>query len=424
MNDVINFIKKDIYLDFDKFINKFNNFCVWLSWWPDSMFLLYLLISYFELRWFDKSRLKIFHYNHWYREESKVEEEILKNKFANYNLIVWYYNWSNFDENSLRKSRYDFFKKNMNDNDLLFLWHNLTDRIETTFLNMLRWCDLSWFLNMKKNVFVNWINIYRPLLSISKLEIEEMCKLNKIEFFVDKSNCNNKLSLRNYVRNEILSKLYSISNKSDDVILFQRSFENIYNSLDLNEYNNFSLLEINDVLLPSFLMSDDIYFKKISCDIKDVDDLVKLIKYYWIYKNITRPLLFEFFSFIKNSSTWYKSLWWLYFIKSYSDLYIFYKKNKNYNIISNLTLNYFDCNYIKITKTWEYNFFWYNIIVNNNDYLWTVLRFPKKWDYYKNKTLNQHFKKNKVPYFLRKIVPVFEKNLKIIWILDWKNLLK
>jgi tRNA(Ile)-lysidine synthase len=97
--------------------------------------------------------------------------------------------------------------------------------------------------------FYGWI--LRPLLDIEKKEILEYLDKNKLKYFIDSSNLENKYS-RNYLRNEIIPRFSKINSKFKKNISKTISyFEDLKNYIDeevkgfLWENNNFVILEFN-----------------------------------------------------------------------------------------------------------------------------------------------------------------------------------
>ncbi len=403
MKDV-NQIFNKVYDFLDSIIFEDTNVYLWVSWWPDSMFLFYIIDKFFEKRSLDKKNIYILHYNHNFRKESAYEKETLEEYFYNYNFIVWEYLWNNYDESSLRKARYDFFKSKIEKNWILFLWHNLTDRIETSILNMLRGCDINWFLNMKKLSENNNIIIARPLLSIEKSKITELCDILSIKYFLDKTNDDSSVSNRNFIRNNIIKELSSLSNKSSTWYdMFFSSFDNIYSKIEESYLDKSNLFKIiRSVSLPDFVEYDFLY--EIDIDLSSSESIVALLKEYWAYKNVTKRQILELYNFFSNSYSWYKYLSWFYLFKAHSKFYIARWKDRFWD------LNSFE--FTSINKTWEYDFFGYYVFVDKEFIGWK-LRFPQSWDYYNSKTLNTYFKKNNIPFFVRNFVPVIEYNWEI-----------
>ena len=110
----------------------------------------------------------------------------------------------NPSENYLRDIRYDFFKKIREENnfDLVAVAHNLDDQVETFLMRVIRGAGLQGLASMKyKNG-----RIIRPLLSVSRNEIEKYLKEKKLKFRIDKTNLESKYS-RNKIRNKLIPYL-------------------------------------------------------------------------------------------------------------------------------------------------------------------------------------------------------------------------
>lgn len=280
---------------------------IWVSWWPDSMFLAFLLANFL---W--KENLIIAHFNHKFRKESDYEEKKLKEIFKDYTFVSWSYSWNNFSENILRKYRYDFFKEVWWGKYYLALWHNLTDRIETSFLSLARWWGLKGFLNMKK--LDKNKKIIRPLLDIPKSEITQKCDLFWIPYFIDKTNLNDKISKRNFIRNHILPLFEKINYQ------FYYSFRNLYYQIewllpDLDIWNYLIKLDDNFYLLKGFSKKNLKSF------------LREILDYFWEIDFRSR-FLDELESYILYSKWWwYKKIWRIFFLKKKWKIFIWVWEN-------------------------------------------------------------------------------------------------
>jgi tRNA(Ile)-lysidine synthase len=124
----------------------------------------------------------------------------------------------------------------------LVFGHNLTDRIESTFLNLLRGANLNGFLAMQVQEDHHLLSglsaeigtkVLRPLLEITKDEITNICERNKIPFITDPTNKDTTTSLRNKLRNKVLPELYKLANKQTKTTnSFIESMKNIYRQLE------------------------------------------------------------------------------------------------------------------------------------------------------------------------------------------------
>ena len=280
-------------------MNKEKKIIVWVSWWPDSMYLSYLLEKKF---W--KEKLLIANFNHKFRKESDNEEKFLKEYFQKkwISFISDFYKWKDFREDTLRKARYDFFKKVWWWKYYLALWHNLTDRIETSFINLWRWAWLKWFLNMK--IKDEKRKIYRPLLNLEKSYIQKKCDEQNIPYFIDKSNFDSNISKRNLVRNYIFPLLNKLWNN------FFQNFANLYTQIEdiipkIYIKDNINQIEKNIYILNYPKENKEFFIRE-------------LLEYFWIY-DFRSNVIKEIIDYIENAKWWW--------FKKYWKLYIFKKKN-------------------------------------------------------------------------------------------------
>ncbi len=283
-------------------IDKEKKIIVWVSWWPDSMYL----VDFLEKKYW-KEKLIIAHFNHNFRKESIKEEKYLKDFFLKkwINFISSSYNWNDFRENTLRKQRYNFFKKLWWWEYYLVLWHNLTDRIETSFINLWRWSWLKWFLNMKK--LDKKRKIYRPLLDIEKSTIQKECDKNNIPYFIDQSNFDSNISKRNLVRNDVFPLLEKLWNN------FYKNFANLYTQIE----NIIPNIDIRNNLTQ---IKENIYILNFPKENKHLF-IRELLEYFNIY-DFRSNVIKEIIDYIENSKWWW--------FKKYWNLYIFKKKNVIY----------------------------------------------------------------------------------------------
>lgn len=389
----------EIYKKLDEYIKIDTKLYLGVSWWSDSMLLFFVIKEYFLFKNYNLNNIFILHYNHNFREESIHEENNLKNFFEWYNFITETYSWNDFRENILRETRYNFYLKHIDGDGLLLLWHNLTDRIETTFMNMMRGSNINGIINMgfftESFIWSKKIKIIRPLINIPKDIINSICDLNSILYFIDKTNFDVSFSKRNLIRNEIISMIAANSNTDSRLgNKFFQSFLNLYEIMEsLNKNKFYEFTEIN-----SSIYWESEFSYSYNWDIEDINSLVELLKSIWIYSNIYTNTLLELMKFVSNSKSWFKyfnevyifkSHWILYFIKAPIN---FYKKNIEQQI--------------KITKLWLYKIWDFEIEIVDEKLIWLVIRFPKLNDIYKSKTLNKYFINNKIPIFWRNFVPI------------------
>ena len=284
---------------------------VGLSWGPDSM-----LLTYFLAKSFWKENLILAHFNHKFRKESDLEEEKLKKIFSNRNLQIGHYKWSNFSEKNLRIARYNFFKTVGWWKYYLVLGHNLTDRIETSFLNLIRWWGLDWFLNMRQ--IDHNKKILRPLLNLSKLEILEKCEALAIPYFVDKTNFDTRISVRNLIRKKIISFLENYS------FNLYYSFKKLYSQLEeLYPYFN----------IPAYLEKIEKSLYLLHFPSKHLRFFVKQLLDYFNVRDLRQGVITELINYIQNAKWWgFKQYGCLKFYKKKWKIYLEIWQNCKKNI--------------------------------------------------------------------------------------------
>ena len=146
-------------------------------------------------------------------EESDADEDFVKELAKNHQLKI---HVKQFDtlayaaENKIstqmaaRDLRYAWFGKLLIKSSAKYLAiaHHANDDVETFFINLVRGSGLKGFLGIKEKNNV----IVRPLLSVSRLEIEQYLKDRDLVFREDSSNASVKY-LRNKIRHELMPLL-------------------------------------------------------------------------------------------------------------------------------------------------------------------------------------------------------------------------
>ena len=176
----------------------------------DSMVLLHLLVdlkSQFELQ------IAVCHVDHMLRPESKTEQEFVSEicqvqeiDFYPCEVDVRSYQKKNklSIEMAAHECRYHQLIQIADkiEANYIVTAHHFDDQIETIFQRLGFGTGIEGIQGLagRNNRFL------KPLLELSKTEIEKYAQLNKINFFVDSSNQDNTIS-RNFWRNEILPKI-------------------------------------------------------------------------------------------------------------------------------------------------------------------------------------------------------------------------
>lgn len=392
------------------FVDK--KFLVAVSGWPDSMLSCIVLYQFFLEKKLNFDNLFFVHCNHKTRNETDDEEKFIRWFFAGFNLDICVYSGVEKTENSLRERRYEEFNRIIKNNkiDYLVTGHNLTDRIESTFMNMCRGAWLNGFLSMKyldQNNLIDWAKIVRPLLGLSKKTVEKLCFDLEIPFVVDNSNFDQKTSFRNKIRLSILPQLAEISNKNDGVSCsFFDSMKQVYVDIESKTWKldvwKFIEIEKSPYRNADFAFLWDIPFWFI-----DENVLLYVFRKFNAYLDVTKKTLDDFLQFFHEAEQWYKYVNWAYFFISNGKIYIikgkqnFWEKCIEKEII--------------IDKMWDVDI-WKNVVkIDSKEFIWKTLRYPKFWDKKWSKSWWKYCINNKIPIFWRNFVPV---------IVDWNEILK
>ncbi len=105
-----------------------------------------------------------------------------------------------------RNLRYEFFSSLCSENDLIATAHNLDDNAETVLFNLVRGTGIDGLCGIPS---VRG-NVVRPILDMSRDEIEKYCELHGLAFVTDESNFENDYS-RNKLRNIVFPVLKELN---------------------------------------------------------------------------------------------------------------------------------------------------------------------------------------------------------------------
>lgn len=323
--------KEKIFLQIDAFCStcvvvQNDQWYVAVSWWPDSIVLLYVLCAYIvdttDVTSFLDIPLTVLTYDHAQRHDSAYEiacvYELCRKLWLSCVSATYIWDWHT--ERALRDARYDFFssayKRSVLWRSFLFLWHHLDDRIETSFLHMMRWSWVDWFLNMWLVSNYNNVSLsndayrVRPLLSSSKKELLEIGDSNWLYYFLDASNTDVSVSQRNAIR-WILQKTVSWGSQDADASgsmygysRLQDSFLWLYESLEVMRKNVLPVV-YTDLRCFGDDIAHTVHFSDIVCPYQ----FCCVLRYLWVWKNLSSSMIYEFTNFLQWVS-WSKYIWW------------------------------------------------------------------------------------------------------------------
>jgi len=191
-------------------IEKNERVLVGVSGGPDSLALLHVLLSL-------EYDVCVAHVNHGLRETADSDEEFIK-KFCDAKNIPCFVKKIQLKEllaqdeklkgmsteEAGREARYQFFHEVAKENQChkIATAHNNNDNVETVLMNMMRGSGLSGL----KGIEPQRENIIRPLIEVTRKEIESYCNENHLEPRIDETN-EETIYTRNKVRLELIPYL-------------------------------------------------------------------------------------------------------------------------------------------------------------------------------------------------------------------------
>lgn len=208
-----------------KAINEFNmikeneNVIVCTSGGADSMALLHFLHTNCKEM---KIGIIVAHVNHLLRGESSDRDESFVKSFCEREGIKFYIKRIDIRKESEnmnigleecgRKKRYEFFKELSDKYQAkIATAHTLSDNIETILFNLSRGTGLNGICGIP----AVRDNIIRPLIFVSREEIERYCERNGIEFVTDSTNFSDDYN-RNKIRLNVIPVLKKINPKLEE----------------------------------------------------------------------------------------------------------------------------------------------------------------------------------------------------------------
>lgn len=200
--------KIEEYCEKNHLIGKGDGIVVGVSGGADSVFLLYVLV---QLRKNWNLKLQAVHVNHGIRGEEAMRDQRYSQQITS-NLdvpcMVFCENipkraaeWKMTEEEAGRKYRYECFEKVRNDLGYtsIAVAHHEDDQAETILFQMLRGSSLRGLGGMRSKRD----NIIRPLLDVTRNEIEESLSAANIAYCNDSTNLEDEYA-RNLIRHHVI----------------------------------------------------------------------------------------------------------------------------------------------------------------------------------------------------------------------------
>lgn len=201
-------------------------------------------------------------------------------------------------EEIAREERYNFFSKQAKKYKInkIATAHTQDDNIETILMHFLRGTGI----NGLQGIPIIRDNIIRPLLEISRKEILEFLKKNKIKFQIDSTNFKN-IYFRNKIRNNLLPFLRKEYNSNIDHILLNTSSiikeENKYLDKIIQQKYKKIIIKTSPtkiILNLNEFLKNDIFIQK-----RIIINCFKNLKFKGIYYQHLENII----SFLKNKKT-------------------------------------------------------------------------------------------------------------------------
>lgn len=250
----------------NKMIDYNDKIVIGVSGGADSMCLLHFLISIKDEY---SLNITVAHINHNLRGAEAMRDQKLVEQFCKENKIKCKILSADIKricaetkescEECGRRIRYEFFNELCTENSKIATAHTLSDFAETMIFNIARGTGLKGLQSIPKIRG----NIIRPLIDITRTQVEEYCKTNNINYIVDSSNLENDYN-RNKIRNIVVPVLKEINPSFEnsvarlsiiaegylsavtpvaDNLLESSKVKNGYNCAMLNKCDNYAILK-------------------------------------------------------------------------------------------------------------------------------------------------------------------------------------
>lgn len=206
--------KVEAYINRYRLLAPGDRVLVAVSGGPDSLALLHLLRS---LAPRFKVKLAVAHLDHRFRPEA-LKEALAVGRLAGHWGLPFFgasldvpclrRRWGVSSQEAARKARYRFLLSSAGSwgAGKIALGHQLDDQVETVLLNFLRGTGVDGLCGMVPERRLGKCILIRPLLGVSRKEIEEYCRDHRLQPFTDPSNLTGVYT-RNKIRLELIPYL-------------------------------------------------------------------------------------------------------------------------------------------------------------------------------------------------------------------------
>lgn len=253
MDKVYEFLMKDVHIKYG------DSIVVAVSGGPDSMALLHLLTRV-------KNAMDIeiicAHVNHNTGRKGQLEEQQYVEKYCRNNnlifegMVIEDYGDDNF-ENEARTKRYNYFEQLVREYHAKYLFtaHHGDDLIETILMRMVRGSTLRGYSGFSKIVDRGYYKIVRPFIEITKQEIIDYNKKNKIRYFIDSTN-KQDIHTRNRYRKYIVPEF-----KKEDYNVHKKFYKFSTILLEYNDYIDKQVEKVIPKVYPQNVLNIEEFLK-------------------------------------------------------------------------------------------------------------------------------------------------------------------
>ena len=347
---------------------------------PDSMALLDMYRS--------KKKVVVCHINYHKRKTAKRDENIVKKYCNKYSIPFYKFDYKNNKKGNFQKLardfRYDCFKKVCDKEKIkvVYVAHQMDDNIETYLMQIKRNTSVNCY-GIAKNVNINGLKIYRPLLNKTKDQLVEYLTKKNIEYGIDESNYTNQYE-RNRVRHNKVDKM-SYSDKLKVVNIIDKENKKLF--AEIKETNRF----INE---------SDKYAYSSFIKFKYFDRLIRML----LYKDLSSKYILEIKKALSSKDKIELDIKDKMICREYGYIFV-YDIPKSYNIkISNISNRKYE--YFSLSKKGKSK---QGAFVTRLDYPLTIRNF-KNGDAIRlpfgTKKVNRFFIDNKISSYDRKVWPI------------------
>ena len=191
-----------------------------------------------------------------YNQRQQSKDEViyatqLAHKYKKKCFISEYPANQKFSEKEARDYRYNFFQEiiTKNNYETLITAHQLNDKLEWFLMQLTKGAGVTELIGMEKVSHKNGYQLFKPLLEVSKKELQHYLDSNNHRYFIDESNSDEKYK-RNYFRHNYSDKLLE---KYQDGILksfqyLKKDNDSLFKDITETKIKDLSIYTYNDDL--------------------------------------------------------------------------------------------------------------------------------------------------------------------------------